>query len=229
MTGELPDWLQPLVTGAAAVRADQLSRYLPPETGGRPSAVLILLGDGPTGPDVLLIERATTMRSHAGQPAFPGGATDADDDGPVATALREAAEEVGLDPASVQIVAALPELWLPPSGFVVTPVIAWWHSPHPVIARDPSEVATVARVPLGELADPANRVRVRHPSGYIGPAFEVRRMLVWGFTAGLIDKLLAIGGWERPWDATRMRELPAEVIELAARTAPADAPRDATA
>ena len=59
-----------------------------------------------------------------------------------------------------------------------------------------------------ELTDPANRLRVTHPSGFIGPAFAVRGMLVWGFTAGLLDRLLAIAGWELPWDQSRVVPLP---------------------
>lgn len=229
MSREVPGWLAQPSRAAFSAPDERLSRFHPPASGGRASAVLILVGDGPAGPDVLLIARATTMRSHAGQPAFPGGAADAGDDSPAATALREAAEEVGLDPASVQVVAELPALWLPPSGFVVTPVLAWWHSPHPVSALDPAEVAAVVRVPLAELAEPANRSQLRHPSGYVGPAFEVGGMLVWGFTAGLLDRLVAAAGWERPWDRARIRQLPAEGLELAARTAPPDAPRDASA
>jgi 8-oxo-dGTP pyrophosphatase MutT (NUDIX family) len=214
----LPDWLQPLADVLPDVRPEDLSRFLPPETGGRHSAVLILFGEGPNGPDVLYIERAATLRSHAGQPAFPGGAQDEGDADPVAAALREAEEEVGLDPAGVEIVGTLPDLFLPPSGFVVTPVIAWWRDPHDVHPVDEAEVAAVARVPLAELADPANRLRVTHPSGFLGPAFEVGGMLVWGFTAGLTDRLLALGGWERPWDTSRTRELPAETVALAVRS-----------
>lgn len=215
----LPHWLQPLADALPDVRPEQLSRFLPPAHGGRHSAVLILFGEGPDGPDVLFIERAATLRSHAGQPAFPGGVQDADDDGPVAAALREAQEEVGLDPAAVDVLGTLPDLWLPPSGFVVTPVVAWWREPHEVRIVDEAEVAAVARVPLAELTDPANRLRVTHPSGWVGPAFEVRDLLIWGFTAGLTDRLLAIGGWERPWDTARVRELDPETAALALRTA----------
>lgn len=207
MTREVPGWLRPLAAAAGDFRPDELSRWHPPAQGGRASAVLVLFAEGPAGPEVLLIERASTMRSHAGQPAFPGGATDPGDDGPVTTALREAGEEVGLDPASVQVIAALPPLWLPPSGFVVTPVLAWWHTPHPVSALDAAEVAAVARVPIAELADPANRTNVRHPSGYVGPAFNVSGMLVWGFTAGLLDRLIAGGGWAVPWDTSRLHRV----------------------
>lgn len=216
-----PDWLTPLIEAAERVRPDELSRFLPPEDHSeRAAAVLILVGEGPTGPDVLLIERSDRLRNHPGQPAFPGGAVDPADDGPVGAALREAGEEVGLDPAGVRIVVTLPALWLPPSGFVVTPVLGWWRSPTAVAPVDAAEVAAVERVPLAELADPDNRLRVRHPSGYVGPAFEVRGMLVWGFTAGLVDRLLALGGWARPWDAGRVRDLSADVLALAERTSP---------
>jgi hypothetical protein len=69
-------------------------------------------------------------------------------------------------------------------------------------------VAEVHRVPIAELVDSANRVRTRHPSGWIGPAFAVRGMLVWGFTAGILDTLLDLGGWTQPWDQSRIRDLP---------------------
>lgn len=232
----LPDWLQPLARALPSVRGEQLSRFLPPASGGRHSAVLVLFGQGPDGPDVLLIERAATMRAHAGQPAFPGGALDPPDGdpagpGPVNAALREAAEEVGLRASSVQVLGQLPALWLPPSGFVVHPVLAWWRAPHEVAVVDPAEVAAVARVPIAELADPAHRVRVTHPSGWTGPAFQVRDLLVWGFTAGLLDRLLHLAGWELPWDTSRLAVLDERTVALARRGAtfpsgrPAD-PRD---
>jgi 8-oxo-dGTP pyrophosphatase MutT (NUDIX family) len=171
--------------------------------------VLILLGEQPdTGPDVLLLQRAATLRNHAGQPAFPGGAADPGDADASATALREAAEEVGLDPASTTIVATLPRLSISVSGFIVTPVLAWWHAPHEVGPVDVGEVARVERLPLRELADPANRLKIRHSSGFVGPAFDVRSMLVWGFTAGVLDILLDLGGWAVPWDEDRLGELP---------------------
>jgi len=89
----------------------------------------------------------------------------------------------------------------------VTPVLAYWHTPGPVGVNDPGEVASVARVPIAELVDPGNRFQVRHPSGYVGPAFAVAGMVVWGFTAGLLSMLLELGGWARPWDTTVIREL----------------------
>jgi 8-oxo-dGTP pyrophosphatase MutT (NUDIX family) len=212
----LPEWWQPLLGRAQAVAPEELSRFVPPDDGGRESAVLILLGaDDDGAPDVLLIERAHDMRSHPRQVAFPGGAVDHGDADAVAAALRESQEETGVDPAGVRVVAVLPALFLPPSGFVVTPVLAWWETPSPVSVMDPREVASVHRVPVAELVDPANRFRVSHPSGYVGAAFRVRGLLVWGFTAGLLDRLLRLGGWERPWDEDRIEPLPPEMTGAA--------------
>ena len=212
-----PSWLQPLLTAVEVPDGGFPGRVDAPMDGVRRSAVLILFGEGPSGPDVLLIERSPHLRSHAGQPAFPGGGIDSTDDGPVAAALREAEEETGLDPAGVDVLAVLPELWVPPSGNVVTPVIAWWREPSDVHPADVREVAAVARVPVAELAEPANRLVIWHPSGRSGPAFEVADMLVWGFTAFVLDRLLELGGWARPWDTERRSELPAETLRLAMR------------
>jgi 8-oxo-dGTP pyrophosphatase MutT (NUDIX family) len=213
--GDLPPWFEPLLSRVARCRTEDFSTLRQPVGGnGRSSAVLVLLGesppaaDTPGGPDLLVLQRAATMRNHAGQPAFPGGATDPEDADAVATALREANEEVGLEAASAEPLALLPELWIPVSRFSVTPVLAWWRRPHPVHPRQLTEVAHVARLPISELVDPANRIRVRHPSGWIGPAFQVRGLLVWGFTAGVISVLLDMAGWTRPWEPGRIVELP---------------------
>ncbi|MER7396823.1 CoA pyrophosphatase [Streptomyces sp. NPDC000151] len=204
-TEGLPEWLRPVADAAATVRPQQLSRFLPPATGGRQSAVLILFGEGAGGPELLLMERSGTLRSHAGQPSFPGGSLDPEDgdpegDGPLRAALREAWEETGLDPSGVQLFGVLPRLYIPVSGFVVTPVLGWWRVPSPVGAVDQAETARVFTVPVADLTDPAHRVTTRHPSGHVGPAFTVEGALVWGFTAGLIDRILHYAGWEVPWD-----------------------------
>jgi len=182
-------------------------QLVPPATGGRASAVLILFGDGPDGPDLLLIQRSEELRLHAGQPAFPGGTIDAGDGGPVGAALREAVEEVGLDPGGVDVVGTLPEVFIPRTGFRVIPVLAWWRRPSAVAPVDAGEVAAVERVSVAELADPGARLMVRVRDGRLTPAFRVRGMLIWGFTAALVDRLLALGGWEKPWDVSAVTDL----------------------
>ncbi len=213
-----PQWLADLAAVAAGLTATQLTSFRPPrDARPRAAAVLMLFADGRSGPEVLLLERSHEMRSHAGQVAFPGGSREPGDADAAATAIREAAEETGLDPSSVQVLAVLPELWLPPSNFVVTPVLAWWRRPGPVRAVDPAETASVHRMPLGDLLDPANRSSVRHPSGYVGPAFVVGGLFVWGFTAGLLSRLLAAAGWERPWDVGRVVDLPGDLVRSSMR------------
>ena len=179
--------------------------------------MLVLFGEDPAhGPDVLLMERAGTLRDHPGQVAFPGGGADPSDTDPVHTALREAEEETGLLPAGVAPLAVLPELFIPPSGFVVTPVLAHWERPVAVHAVDPRETAAVVRVPLAALADPANRLRVRHPSGYVGPGVRGGGAARVGFHRGHIVRAVGSGrlgaargtptgrsAWAKPGPAAR--------------------------
>jgi 8-oxo-dGTP pyrophosphatase MutT (NUDIX family) len=205
----VPDWLSRLA--AAAERMAVPDVLAPPPSGGRRSAVLVLFGEQDGGPDVLLVQRSPWLRRHAGQPAFPGGAIDAADGGPVGAALREAAEEARVDPAGVQVLAVLPELFISRSAFCVTPVLAWWRQPGPVGPGD-TEVTAVRRVPVADLADPANRLSVRLTSGYAGPAFRVAGMLIWGFTGLVVDRLLALGGWEVPWDASKVTGVPPQAV-----------------
>jgi 8-oxo-dGTP pyrophosphatase MutT (NUDIX family) len=203
---EAPAWLRRLATAAAVMEVPRVVR--PPASGGRHSAVLVLFGEGTTGPDLLYVQKNEGLRRHAGQPAFPGGKIDDGDDGPVAAALREAVEETGLDPAGVDVLATLPELFIARSQFRVIPVLAWWRVPSAVRPVDIGEIAAVERISVADLADPANRLMLRFPSGHSGPAFRIGSMLIWGFTGLITDRLLALGGWERPWDDGVIREMP---------------------
>ena len=214
----VPEWLRRV---AAGVPADPdrvnpiVARYAAAEPNARKAAVLVLIsgaraGSGlPGDAEVLLTQRASTLRQHRGQIAFPGGGADPEDDGPVATALREAEEETGLDPASVAPIAVWPGIFVPPSRFDVTPVVGYWHTPGDVRVVDPNEAERVMRVPVATMLDPANRFVVRHPLGYYGPAFSVDGVVVWGFTGGILAGLFALSGWEVPWDTTDVRDLEA--------------------
>lgn len=218
MSGEIPAWLARIRDGARTVSGADLTSFLPPEgSDARPGAVLMLFGEGEQGPDLLLTERAHDMRSHPGQVSFPGGSVDETDASPVAAALREAEEEVGVDPSGVDVLATLPELWLPPSNFAVTPVLAWWREECPVGVVDAREVHSVYRAPIEELLDPAHRITVRHPAGYSGPGFLIgpdKDLILWGFTAGLINKLFDYVGLTRAWDTSVIRELPGYMLGI---------------
>jgi len=215
----IPDWLEPVAAAARAISVDDLTAFVAPEdVEPRRGAVLMLFG---SDRDLLLTERAHDMRSHPGQVSFPGGAIDPGET-PREAALREAYEETGLLPDGVEVFAELPELWLPPSNFAVTPVLGWWRRESPVGVVDPAEVHAVYRVPLADLLEPDHRVSVRHPSGWTGPGFLVgpgHELVLWGFTAGIISRLLDFLGWTRPWDDRRVRDLPAHMLQGGPRPA----------
>ena len=209
-SGTLPDWLKPVEELAQSVKAERLAPRFPhPLANARPAAVLICFADGMDGPELLLTERATTLRNHAGQISFPGGAADPDDEDAVTTALREAEEEVGLDPSDVLVFGTLPTLWLPPSNFAVTSVLGYWDTPRTLEPVDVREVGGILHHPIHLLVEPANRFSVEHPTGWRGPAFEVGSDVpLWGFTAGVISRMFEELGWEKPWDENVTRPLP---------------------
>ena len=211
MTTPAPGWLAALAARTDVADHEWFATYAPPEDHERRSAVLMLFGpDAAGGEDVVLTERAHTLRSHPGQVSFPGGRIDPEDDGSVAAALREAEEEVGLDPAGVEVLATFPDIFLTPSQNAVTPVLAWWPTPGPVGVVDRGEVEQVLRVRVPDLLDPANRfTTVFGP--YRGPGFEVDGLFVWGFTAMLLSSLFELSGIAVPWDESLERGLPDRV------------------
>ncbi|MDQ2660790.1 MAG: CoA pyrophosphatase [Actinomycetota bacterium] len=198
-------------------RIDTISR-LPDAAELRPAAVLVLFGvldsvpaqaNGPVARDldVLLLRRAATLKSHAGQIAFPGGRLEVSDSGPIAAALREAAEETGVDPAGIDPLGVLPAMPVPVSRHLVTPVPAWWTRPSEVAAVDHDESVDVFRVPVADLLDPANRGNTVHAFGgrtYRSPAFTVDGRVVWGVTALVLSRMFDELGWAEPWDAARV-------------------------
>jgi 8-oxo-dGTP pyrophosphatase MutT (NUDIX family) len=231
-----PSWLRPLVDNISGI-PDAYRRRLPADVlamvtaaraassvpglggGGREAAVLVLFSGPESGPadgtlpddvDLLLTVRASSLRHHAGQAAFPGGASDPTDDGPVATALREAHEETGIDLARLRPLATLERTFIAPSRFHVVPVLAYSPDPGPVAVVNESETAIVARVPLRAFINPKNRLTVyRGALGrrWAGPAFLLNEMLVWGFTGQVISAILDVAGWAQPWDTGDVREL----------------------
>jgi 8-oxo-dGTP pyrophosphatase MutT (NUDIX family) len=231
----IPRWLEPVRAGVETITTTDLTPFLPPDDADpRRGAVLILFADGP-GHDLesgrlLLTERAHHMRSHPGQVSFPGGAIDPGET-PAQAALREAEEETGLDAAGVELIGELPELWLPPSNFSVTPVLGWWRTPTEVRVVDPDEVHAIHLVPLSELLRDDHRIQVRHPSGWVGPAFLIgpdRDVILWGFTAGVITRLFDYLGWATPWDDYEVRDLPSYMLQGVTRRTPPAAPPDSS-
>lgn len=209
MSRRRPDWLERALRRIDEADKGYFSQFAPPPEGGRESAVLLLFGPSAEGgEDVVLTERAHTLRTQPGDISFPGGKREPGDASAAAAALREAHEEVGIEPASVDVIGELPDLYLSPRRFVVTPVLGWWREPGPVDGIDPREVHRAVRAPLDHLLDPRSRFTVTHPSGYAGPGFEFDGLFIWGFTAGLLSAVLHFGGLEQPWDASRRRPLP---------------------
>lgn len=215
-----PDWLGPIVDAAERIEGKDLTAFLPPaDSDPRLGAVLMLLVEGADGPDVVLTERAHDMRSHPGQVSFPGGSIDPGES-PVEAALRETEEEIGVLPDGVDVVARLPELWLPPSNFAVTPIIGYWRRPGDIVVASPAEVHAIHRVPLRELVAPEHRIRVRHPSGMVGPGFLIgddKDVIVWGFTGGILTRFLDFLGWLPPVADPPVHDLPDYMLAEYAR------------
>jgi 8-oxo-dGTP pyrophosphatase MutT (NUDIX family) len=188
----------------------------------RRAAVLVLFGVLDSVPaasdvpiardlDVLLQRRSPTMNHHPGQISFPGGGVDESDADIAATALREAVEETGLEPSGVEVLGPLPELGLPVSNNLVTPVLAWWLKASEVAAVDHRETVEVFRMPVADLIEPDNRATLvfhRGGSEYRSPAFQVGDALVWGFTALVLERMFDALDWTVPWDHDRTVELP---------------------
>jgi 8-oxo-dGTP pyrophosphatase MutT (NUDIX family) len=184
----------------------------------RRAAVLVLFGrldglDAPGGAstaapvpsdlDILFIERAASLNHHPGQIAFPGGRIDPGDGGPIGAALREAAEETGLDPSGVDVVGTLRELPVSVSNYIVTPVLGWWARQSLVNVVDAGESAAVFRVPVAELVSPDNRrlaVVRRGIAASRTPAFVIGSRVIWGFTGLVLDRMLDSLGWAEPWE-----------------------------
>ncbi|WP_247827105.1 NUDIX hydrolase [Arthrobacter antioxidans] len=220
---ELAHWVRSLqVTTTPLVRTDGWQFATLDPAKSRRAAVLILFGarndmppassprPAPDDVDLLFVMRASSLAHHPGQVAFPGGTIDPEDLDEGAAALREAREETGVDSGGIEILGLLPEVGLPVSNFMVTPVLAWWTEQSPVHAVDTAESELVFRCAVGTLLDPSRRrTAVVRRNGFVSrtPAFLTPDAVIWGFTAMLLDAIFDGLGWTTPWD--RSLEIPA--------------------
>ncbi|WP_454083535.1 NUDIX hydrolase [Georgenia sp. Marseille-Q6866] len=193
----------------------------------RPAAVLLLFTPTLARPDVFpgldlyLVQRSPLLRHHPGQIALPGGRADDGDSGPAATALRETHEEIGLAPERVEVIGTLPQVAVPISRFLVTPVVGWSADPGGLEDVEVGEVLHTLRLPVSDLLDPAGRSTVTiHGHGSAG--FAVQGGWVWGFTGNLLDGVFDELGWTRPWD--RSREYAMSMAEARGDTLPPATP-----
>jgi len=156
----------------------------------RRAAVLVLLVDGDDGPNIVLTERAATLANYPGMLVFPGGSADTRDDGSVATALREAVEELGIDPTHVHIIGTLPPVHLAETGFLVTPVVGWCTRLERVVTICAGEVARELQIPLREFADSSDCVQRNRSTPSAGPAFRFEGTAVGDMTSAVIHALV---------------------------------------
>jgi 8-oxo-dGTP pyrophosphatase MutT (NUDIX family) len=185
------DVLMPVLLGDPAPRAERATRTI---GGGRPAAVLVLLYPDAAGDArVVLIERATHEGHHSGEVSFPGGKAEPEDTDLVATALREAAEEVALDAATagVRVVGRLEAFWIPVSDFQVTPIVALADRA-PVMIPDAREVARIVEPRVARfLPDAPIEIVERTHDGWAlrYGAYDIDGLTVWGATARILSQL----------------------------------------
>jgi len=165
----------------------------PPSTALRPAAVLVPLIDHPDGMSVLLTQRTAHLSAHAGQISFPGGRIEEQDADPIAAALRETEEEVGLSRDHVEVIGRL-DTYLTGTGFEITPIVGIAIPPLS-LTIDPFEVAEAFEVPLSFILDPRNHQRVERESAGRRRAFFVlpyEGRNIWGATDGMLVNLVDV-------------------------------------
>lgn len=179
---ELADWR---MLGIDAERLQRLQRHFPADPVA--AAVLVALVDRPEGLTVLLTERASQLTQHAAQISFPGGRLEDSDAGAAGAALREAQEEIGLDPTRVRVFGYLPD-HLVFSGFRVTPVLSLVTPPFELVPN-PAEVAAVFEVPISHVFDAGNhKARLRRVGDEDMLLYDIpwEGQNIWGATAGML-------------------------------------------
>ena len=162
-----------------------------PEDGLKPAAVLLAITDT-DNPEIILTQRAKHLSTHQGQVAFPGGKCDAEDQDEVATALREAQEEVALAPAMVEVVGGLGQVYSR-HGFVVTPIVGVVQQEALLsLVANPDELDHVFTVPLAFFLSQKPNMRAAQmlPGYYQVPTFEYDGFIIWGMTAFVLAEFL---------------------------------------
>jgi len=203
MSSRAPEWASRLADALDPLSAE----WGTVPSGQRWSAVVALLSSE-EDPDLVFTLRSRNLAHHSGQISLPGGGREEGDQSPAHTALREAHEEIGLAPSAVRLLGQLRTREVVVSRNRVIPVVGLWSGRETIWNKDTVEVEEVIRWSVRELADPACRVTAYHPLGGKGPAWDMGDLFLWGFTAGVVDAVLRLGGWELPWDDTRVVEIP---------------------
>ena len=181
---------------------ERRSRVPESTEGGRRAAVLVPVLPADGGARLVYTLRTGELRDHAGQISFPGGSIDPDDDSPLATALREAEEEIDLSPDLVEIVGELEEMYIPPSNFLVSPFVGLLCDGADLVLA-PEEVEAIFSISLEELMSPGSLKKVvweREGRPHEVPVFAVGGHEIWGATAAITAGILARLGW-KPQDA----------------------------
>ncbi|MCU0370344.1 MAG: CoA pyrophosphatase [Bacteroidales bacterium] len=161
----------------------------------RKAGVLVLFYPVNGGISLVLIKRAEYPGVHSGQISFPGGGMEEGDQDIIATALRETEEEIGVDSATVFPVGKLSDLFIPPSNFLVTPVVGYTLE-RPEFRPDPEEVDRILEVPLDHLLDENTRqehdITIFPAVDIKVPCFYVEGNIIWGATAMMLNELIDI-------------------------------------
>lgn len=168
------------------------------------SVAVIFSGDAhaqtlPEDARLILTKRPSSLRKHSGQISFPGGSKDPTDDDDIVTALRETYEEIGVEPQELQLVTHFSAWHVPPSNFLVTPVVFYKKKHETLHVTNPVEVERILQPTVRELLQPQSR-HLYAIAGFTTSSFIWRDEIIWGFTAGVLDRLFYHMGWEIPWD-----------------------------
>jgi 8-oxo-dGTP pyrophosphatase MutT (NUDIX family) len=186
---------------AAALRAVLPASPGPlPEGLGRPAGVLVPLVAGPEPPSLVFTERTIDMSRHAGEISFPGGMPDPGDDGLAGTALREAHEEIGVDPDSVEVLGVLAPLPTFVTGILIVPFVGLLHG-RPEFRPNPSEIAEIIEAPLATLDEVEAEVEWDFGGRvWTGHTYDVGGgKVIWGATGRILKEFLDIVRKEAPW------------------------------